>query len=215
LVTVIVSVLFKIDYFSSLNLEFLKSNRDELHAYAQAHHFKSKAFYFLIYVTLATFSIPGAVFLALLAPSLFNFVDSYFLVIMGSTTGAATSFYLKRFFLKDWARKVFAKQFKKYHKQITEHQKAFLLTLRLIPIFPFSWVTLLYCTTDIKIFDYIWITFAGMTPGILVNLYAGLQLSQIQKMSDLYSPRMIIAFLLMALFPIVMQRIVKKFKLLS
>lgn len=210
LAALVAFILYRIDYFSHLNLEFIKSQKENLNLFIASHPQLSKTVFFAAYVTLATLSIPGAIFLTLISPSLFGLVECFILVSTASTIGATLSFLLFRFFLKDWVHAKFKKQIEKNKKQIFENEKPFLLSLRLIPIFPFSWVNMIYSVTNIKLKSFFWITYFGMLPGIIINLYAGSQLSTLNSLQDLYSPKMILTFALMALFPLLLKPFTKK-----
>ncbi|MBK9294163.1 MAG: TVP38/TMEM64 family protein [Oligoflexia bacterium] len=204
-------ILVKLDYFSHLNFEYINSQRQNLITFSTTHPVLTRIYFFSAYVTLATLSIPGALFLTLISPSLFNFIESFVLVALASSLGASFSFLIFRFFLKDFAQKLFKKQIQKYKTQITQNQKPFLLSLRLIPIFPFSWVSIIYSVSDMKLKPFFWLTLIGMIPGICVNLYVGLQLSSIKSINDIYSFKMISAFFLMATFPLILKPFIKRF----
>jgi uncharacterized membrane protein YdjX (TVP38/TMEM64 family) len=61
----------------------------------------------------------------------------------------------------------------------------------------------------IKTWTFYWISQLGMLPGTIVYVYAGTQLTQIERFSDITSPSMLIAFALLGLFPLIAKNVVQ------
>jgi uncharacterized membrane protein YdjX (TVP38/TMEM64 family) len=88
----------------------------------------------------------------------------------------------------------------------------YLLTLRLIPIFPFFVVNLLSGLTRISVGTYVAATALGIIPGSLAYTFAGRQLGTIDSLSELASPRLLLAFTvlgLLFLMPVVYRKFVR------
>lgn len=73
-------------------------------------------------------------------------------------------------------------------RRFTEEGNKYLFSIRMVPVSPFVLVNILMGLTNIKIWNYIWITYVGMLPGTLVYVYAG------RKMAELDSPSEILTF---------------------
>lgn len=69
-----------------------------------------------------------------------------------------------------------------------EEGKKYFFSIRMVPVSPFVIINILMGLTNIKLWDYIWITYVGMLPGTLVYVYAG------RKMAELHSPSEILTF---------------------
>jgi len=80
---------------------------------------------------------------------------------------------------------------------------SYLLTLRLIPFFPFFLVNLLSGLTRVKVRTYVVATAIGIIPGSVVYAFAGRQLGTINTLSELVSPRLLLAFSLLGLLMLV------------
>ena len=61
----------------------------------------------------------------------------------------------------------------------------------------------------IKTWTFYWVSQLGMLPGTIVYVYAGTQLAQIERFSDITSPSMLIAFALLGLFPLIAKNLVQ------
>jgi len=84
--------------------------------------------------------------------------------------------------------------------------------LRLIPLFPFFLVNLLSGLTRVSAGTYVSATALGIIPGSLAYTFAGRQLATINSLSELASPRLLLAFTLLGLLflmPIVYRKFVR------
>ena len=61
--------------------------------------------FFIFYVFCATFSVPGAALLTLIAGFLFDFILGSIVVSFGSSVGATLAFLISRFLMKDFVQK--------------------------------------------------------------------------------------------------------------
>ena len=169
--------------------------------------------FFIFYVFCATFSIPGAALLTLISGFLFDFFIGSLVASLGSTTGATFSFLISRFFLKDFVQKKFQSRLQTINKGFEKDGAFYLFSLRLIPIFPFFAVNLFMGVTPISIRQFFIASFLGMLPGTLVYVNAGSQLSNIKSLIDIFSPLIILSFVLLACLPWVMKFLLKTFPL--
>jgi pyruvate/2-oxoglutarate dehydrogenase complex dihydrolipoamide dehydrogenase (E3) component len=79
----------------------------------------------------------------------------------------------------------------------------YLLTLRLIPAFPFFLINLAMGLTAMRLPVFYIVSQIGMLLGTLVYVNAGTQLAGIERTSDILSPALIGSFVLLGLFPLV------------
>ena len=80
----------------------------------------------------------------------------------------------------------------------------YLLTLRLLPIFPFWVVNLVLGLTPIRTWTFYWASQLGMLPATVIYVYAGTQLTQFR-----IGPGLVIALTLLAGFALVVGRMVE------
>jgi uncharacterized membrane protein YdjX (TVP38/TMEM64 family) len=191
--------------------ENLKQHRDSLVALVQENYSLSVLSFVMLYVVTTALSIPGAVILTLAGGFLFGTAASVLYVNVGATAGAACAFLLARYLLGNRLQEKYHGQLEKFNRELDWNGTSYLLTLRLIPVFPFFLINFLAGLTKIPLKTFLWTTSAGIIPGTAVYAFAGQQLGSINSPADILSRNMIIAFLVLALFSLV-PVIVKRFK---
>ena len=82
----------------------------------------------------------------------------------------------------------------------------YLFTLRLVPVIPFFIINLVMGLTPIKLWTFYWVSQLGMLPGTVVFVNAGRELTRIQSPGDILSPRLILSFAALGLFPLLVKK---------
>jgi len=200
---VAVAAFFYFDLGRFLSLQALKDNRDDLLSFTESHVAVAAALFVLAYVAVTGFSLPGAVILTLAGGFLFGFVWGTLFVNVGATTGATLAFLSSRYLLRDWVERKFGKWLGPVQQGFTNNAFSYLLTLRLIPLFPFFVVNLVSGLTRMNVGTYVVATALGIIPGSFVYAYAGRQLGTINSLKDIASPGVIGAFVLLGLLALV------------
>lgn len=195
-----------------LTLENAKAQQLALAEFIQANFILATSIYFFAYIAITAFSIPGAAVVTLLGAALFGFWTSLVLVSFASTIGATLAFLSSRFFLRDWVQKKFASKLKTINKGVSKDGAFYLLSLRLIPVFPFFLINLLMGLTPIKASKFYLVSQLGMLPGTAVYLNAGTQLANIDSLAGIVSPTVLASFALLGLFPIITKWVMNKLK---
>ena len=200
---VAVAAFFYFDLGRFLSLNVLKDNRDYLLTFTETHSAVAAALFVLVYVAVTGLSLPGAVILTLAGGFLFGFVWGTLFVNLGATTGATLAFLASRYLLRDWVERKFGKWLGPVQQGFTNNAFSYLLTLRLIPLFPFFVVNLVSGLTHMNVGAYVVATAIGIIPGSFVYAYAGRQLGTINSLTDIASPGVIGAFVLLGLLALV------------
>ena len=200
---VAVTAFFYFDLGRFLSLQALKDNRDDLLSFTETHSAVAAALFVLAYVAVTGLSLPGAVILTLAGGFLFGFVWGTLFVNLGATTGATLAFLASRYLLHDWVERKFGKWLGPVQQGFAKNAFSYLLTLRLIPLFPFFVVNLVSGLTRMNIGTYVAATALGIIPGSFVYAYAGRQLGTINSLKDIASPGVIGAFVLLGLLALV------------
>jgi uncharacterized membrane protein YdjX (TVP38/TMEM64 family) len=200
---VAVAAFFYFDLGRFLSLQALKENRDYLLSFTETHVAAAAALFVLAYVAVTGLSLPGAVILTLAGGFLFGFVWGTLFVNLGATTGATLAFLASRYLLRDWVERKFGKWLGPVQQGFTSNAFSYLLTLRLIPLFPFFVVNLVSGLTRMNVGTYVVATALGIIPGSFVYAYAGRQLGTISSLKDIASPGVIGAFVLLGLLALV------------
>lgn len=193
-----------------LSLDALKENRDHLLAFTEAHYASAVGIFILTYIVVTGLSLPGATILTLAGGFLFGSVFGMLFVNLGATTGATLAFLAARYLLRDWVEQKFGKWLGPLQDGFARNAFSYLMTLRLIPLFPFFVVNLVSGLTRMNIGSYVSATALGIIPGSFVYAYAGRQLGTINSLKEIASPNVIGAFVLLGLLALV-PTVYKKF----
>ncbi len=191
-----------------LTLESLKSSRESLLASVAAHPLASAGTYFAIYVLMAAASVPGAAVMTLAGGAIFGFGWGLLLVSFASSIGATLAFWVARTLLRDWVQSKLGKQLAPINEGVARDGWLYLLTLRLVPAFPFFAVNLLMALTPMAPTRFYWVSQLGMLAGTAVYVNAGTQLAHINSLRDVVSPALLGSFVLLGIFPLIAKGIV-------
>lgn len=205
-IAVAIGAFFYFDLGQFLSLTALKEHRDTLLSFTEANYVSSAGLFILAYIVVTGLSLPGAVILTLAGGFLFGSLFGMLFVNLGATTGATLAFLTARYLLRDWVEQKFGKWLGPVQQGFTSNAFSYLMTLRLIPLFPFFIVNLVSGLTRMNVGTYVAATALGIIPGSFVYAYAGRQLGTINSLKEIASPNVIGAFVLLgilALFPTV------------
>jgi uncharacterized membrane protein YdjX (TVP38/TMEM64 family) len=198
-----VAAFFLLDLNSYLSLETIKTNRDRLLAYTGEHYLAAVLIFILLYVAEAALSLPGAALFTLTGGFLFGTIAGALYANVGATGGAALAFLAARYLFHDWVEARWGRRLAAFHRGFAHNAFGYLITLRLIPIFPFFIINLLSGLTKTSLGTFVAATSLGIIPGSLVYAYAGRQLGTINRLADIASPRVLLAFTLLGLLALV------------
>ena len=198
---VVVVLFFRLGLHERLSLEALRASHAQLVAWRQAAPLKASALYLVAYVVVTGLSLPGAAVLTLAGGALFGLLWGTVLVSFGSTAGATLAFLLARTLFREPVLKRFGSRLQPIESGIRRDGAFYLLTLRLVPVFPFFLVNLLMGLTPMPVLRYAAVSQLGMLPGTVVYVNAGTQLAQITSLKGILSPALLGSFALLGLFP--------------
>ncbi len=204
-----IGAFFYFDLGQYLSLDALKQNRDRLLAFTESNYAASVAIFILTYIAVTGLSLPGAVILTLAGGFVFGGVFGTLFVNLGATTGATLAFLAARYLLRDWVEEKFGTWVEPVQQGFAKNAFSYLLTLRLIPLFPFFAVNLVSGLTRVSVGTYVAATAIGIIPGSFVYAYAGRQLGTINSLKEIASLNVIGAFVLLgllALMPMLYKR---------
>jgi uncharacterized membrane protein YdjX (TVP38/TMEM64 family) len=100
--------------------------------------------------------------------------------------------------LGNWLQTRYEAQLKQFNCELKQYGHLYLMTARLIPVFPFFLVNYLCGLTGLSLWTFTWATAAGIFPACLVYTFAGSQIGSISSPNDLVSPRLLLSFTLLA-----------------
>ena len=204
-VTALIILGFSLFFASGLHhhitFQNLKARQAELDAFYAANTVPAIAVYAGAYILMAALSLPGAAVMTLAGGALFGLPTGLVVVSFASTIGATLAFLMARFLLRDFVQARFAERLKKINRGIQKDGPFYLLTLRLVPVFPFFVINVAMGLTPIRTGVFYIVSQLGMLPGTLVYINAGTQLSRVKSPGDILSPALIASFVLLGIFP--------------
>lgn len=184
----------------NLAFENLQEHKFYLQQIVEDNYALSVVGYILFYIVVVAFSVPGAIILTLSGGFLFGTILGAIYVNVGATTGAALAFLFFRYLAGEWVQNKYKDKLDKFNRELSENGYRYLLALRLIPVFPFFLINICAGLTKIPLRTFVWTTSLGILPGSLVYAFAGSQLSTIESVEDIFSAKIVSAFVLLALF---------------
>jgi pyruvate/2-oxoglutarate dehydrogenase complex dihydrolipoamide dehydrogenase (E3) component/uncharacterized membrane protein YdjX (TVP38/TMEM64 family) len=202
LIAAAMAAFFLLDLGRFLTLAELKARQADLAAFVDARPLAAVAAFFLLYVAVTALSLPGAAILTLAAGAIFGLWEGTLIASFASTLGASLAFLSSRYLLRDWVKGRFGARVAAIDGGVEKDGAFYLLTLRLIPVFPFFLINLAMGLTAMRLIPYALVSQVGMLPGTLVYVNAGTQLARVESTSDILSPALLGSFLLLGLFPL-------------
>ena len=202
-IAVAIGAFFYFDLGRFLSLNALKENRDHLLAFTEANYATAVGLFILVYIAVTGLSLPGAVILTLAGGFLFGSLWGTLFVNLGATTGATLAFLAARYLLRDWVEQKFGNTVGPIQAGFSKNAFNYLMTLRLIPLFPFFLVNMVSGLTRVSLGTYVSATVIGIIPGSFIFAYAGRQLGSINSLQEIASPNVLLAFTLLGLLAMV------------
>ena len=204
-----IATFFIFDLGQYLNLQTLKDQQGAIQAFQATRPIFAVVIYFVLYVIATALSIPGAALLTLAGGAVFGLLWGTVIVSFASTIGATLAFLISRFLLRDWVSQRFGQRLSAIDEGVRREGAFYLFTLRLVPVFPFFLVNLLFGLTGIKTRAYYWASQLGMLAGTVVYVNAGTQLAKVDALSGILSPGLLGSFALLGIFPLIARKLVE------
>jgi len=204
-------------YFS---FETFKAHQKYLDLFITQNLFLSVVIYSAIYVTVVGLSIPGATFMTLVGGFLLGQWVGTLCVVVSATLGATLLFLSVKMASSDLLSKKTGPFAKKMQEGFQENAFYYLLTLRLIPLFPFVAVNLAAALFQIPLGTFFFGTLFGIIPGSFVYVSMGVALREVIQKPDIspniiLDPKILVAFIglgILSLLPVLYKRLKKKQK---
>lgn len=216
-VVVAAATLGYVQFRDALTLQALAEQEAALRSYQQDHPLLIYGAAFLIYVAVTGLSLPGATVLTLTCGWFFGFWRGLLLVSFASTTGATVAFLVSRFLLRDSIQRRFGDRLMTFNQALEREGAFYLFMLRLIPAVPFFVINVVMGLTPVRTPTYWWVSQLGMLPGTAVYVYAGSSVPNLtilaeQGVQGILSPQLLGAFALLGLMPLVLKKLVQRFR---
>lgn len=212
IIALLIAAFFAFDLQQYFSLDFIKEKQQAFNAYYQENTVLTLVIFFVVYVLMAALSLPGAAIMTVLAGALFGLIPGVILVSLASTLGATLAFLVARYLFRDTLQARYADKLQVINDGVEKEGPLYLFAMRLVPLFPFFLVNILMGFTKIKTTTFAWVSQIGMLAGTAVFVYAGTQLAQIDSLSSILSPGLLIAFGLLGVFPVIAKKVMSKIR---
>ncbi len=208
LIAAVLGSWFVFDLEQYASLEFVQSQLDVLQDFRDENFALSAAVYFVVYVLMAAFSIPGALIMTLLAGALFGLLWGTVIVSFASSAGATAAFLIARTLLHDWVQNRYGELLEPINRGIRKDGGFYLFTIRMVPLFPYFLVNLLMSLTPIRAGTFYIASQTGMLLSTAVFVNAGSELARITSLSGLVSAPVLFSIALVGITPLIARFIV-------
>jgi uncharacterized membrane protein YdjX (TVP38/TMEM64 family) len=192
-----------------LSFEELSRHHEQLRVWTWDHLPLALILFVCGYTVSASVPLPATIF-HLAAGALLELWPGYVVVIAATNLAANAAFLLSRHLVGDFVQQRWGDRLRTVNRGIHRDGAYYLLTLRLVPAFPFFLINGLMGLTRIPLRTYAAVSFLGMLPVSFVYVYAGTQLSNIRSLADIISPGVLLAFLGLGLTPLLIRLLIPR-----
>lgn len=170
---ILLGLFFYFRLYHYLTFDNLKQHRDLLINWRMQHLPLAILGFMLIYIVAVACSIPGATLLTLAGGFIFGPWLGTLLVVISATLGASLIFLAVNLALHDWFARKTGSWLKTMEHGFQQHAFSYLLTLRLIPLFPFWLVNIVPALLGMPLRLYMLATAIGIIPGSCIYVLVG------------------------------------------
>ena len=179
--------IYALDLHAYLSLDTLREYRRTLTELVAMHSALAVGLYLIVYTGSTALSLPGGAALSIAGGFLFGGLAGGLYVILGATVGASLVFLAARTVLGNGLRSRAGPWFGRMESGFQKNAFSYLLTLRLIPLFPFFVVNLVPAFLGVGLRTYVLATAVGIIPGSLVFTFAGSGIGRLLDAGESFS----------------------------
>jgi len=213
---IFILLIFMFYYFGMghyLSFENIKQNRMLLQEAIERSYFKAVIGFMGIYIALTSLTLPFAVLFTIVGGFLFGTFWGAVYSCISATIGSSLSFLLVRYLIGHWIHIKFGDRLKNFRKEFKIYGYSYLLSIHFASVVPLFIINIFASMANISYWTFVWTTVVGIFPGFLVYAFAGKQFAKINTVSDIFSWKIFLAFLclaLLAMTPVLIRKIMKK-----
>lgn len=167
------SLAFAMGWHRWLTLEAIGMNYADLRKLVDEHLLLSLATFAALYVAVVALSLPGGLVMTIAGGLLFGWQLATPAIVVAATLGATIVFVVARATIAPEAHERSAPWLAKLRTGFMENALAYMLFLRLVPVFPFVVVNFAPALLGVPLSTFVIATFIGIMPGTLAFAVAG------------------------------------------
>lgn len=172
------TVLFLLGH-NYLNLASLQKHQKILLCFVQLHKIWSVVIYAGIYIAVMSLCLPVSILMTLTGGFLFGELLGICTAVTAATVGVTLFFVSVKMAAKDLLAKRPKGLVKKMQVEFQANAFSYLLTLRLVPLFPFVAVNLVAALLQIPLCTFFWGTLIGIIPESFVYVSIGVAMRNV------------------------------------
>jgi len=173
IVAIIAVTAIGLGWHPALSLETVMRHRTAIDGFIAAHWVVALSAYCLLYLSAVAFSIPGATVLTICGGLLFGTLVGGALAVVSATSGAAIAFLIARSAFGEFLTRHAGVLAAKLTREFRHNAFAYLLFLRVAPIFPFWLVNVVPALCGIGLATFVAATAIGILPATFTFAFFG------------------------------------------
>ncbi|XP_013378653.1 transmembrane protein 41B isoform X2 [Lingula anatina] len=184
------------------DIEDAKNLGRVLDKYTDRHFYSVFFGYFVTYIFLQSFAIPGSIFLSILSGYLFPYYLSLFTVCMCSGIGASFCYLLSYLVGRQLVQKYIPERVAEWKSHVIRHREHllnYIIFLRITPFLPNWFINITSPVIGVPLLPFFVGTFIGVAPPSVVAIQAGTTLHQLTSSKDALSWTSVIVLAVLAL----------------
>jgi len=207
---------FLIYYFGArqyITIETIKQNRLLLQHAIEKNYAQAVAGFMGIYILLTSLALPFAVLLTIVSGFLFGTFWGAVYSSIAATIGSSLAFLLVKHLIGHWIHYQFGHRLTKFRKEFKKYGYSYLLSIHFAAVVPLFLINIFASLANVSFWTFFWTTLVGTFPAFLVYAFAGQQFTTIESVRDIFSWKITLAFLCLAILasmPMILRRLFKK-----
>ena len=191
------------------NIDDAKNLGKVLSRYKDLYFYQVFFGYFITYIFLQSFAIPGSIFLSILSGFLFPFPAALFTVCLCSAIGATFCYLLSYLVGRRLVKKFIPDRAAQWSIQVqrhSEHLLNYMIFLRITPFLPNWFINITAPVINVPVMPFFLGTFIGVAPPSFVAIQAGKTLHKLTSSSDAVSWNsmfLLAVFAVLSLLPVI------------
>lgn len=216
-IILIIFMFYYLGFGKHLSIENIKkselfTNTIILRQEIENNYFESVARFMGVYILLTAFGLPFAVFLTIIGGFLFGTLAGALYSCVSAAIGASLAFLIFRYLLGDWIKhRCSSDRLVNFRQEIKKYGYSYLLSIHLSAVIPLFMINVFASLAEVKIWTFFWTTLVGTFLPFLIYAFAGKQFHNINSISDVFTLKVLLALLGLAVL-VSLPVILRKFK---
>jgi len=206
---------FIIALYSEITVTKLQQSALNVLSYVEANQALGMILFIIVYILANALPVPFVSVLTIAAGFLFGTIKGLAIVSFANAIGATLLFLMSRYLFKDWVKHQLETYSTRLSQSVENTNFWYAVSLRLIPGMPFSVPSMALSVTSISLTHFYLSTQLGLFFILAVYVNAGSQLTQLSSMNDIFNTQLVISMLLLAVIPLLLNFVSKRYLKLS